>query len=165
MNGPGAREVTLEINGSRHELTVRPHWTLLRVLRDELGMMGTREGCGEGACGTCTVLVDGELARACLLLAVRLNGQAVLTVEGLSGPDGLHPIQQAFVERGGSQCGFCTPGMILAAKALLDENREPADEDIKAFMSGNLCRCGSYSMIFDAIRVAALRLREAGGYR
>lgn len=162
MNGAGKREVTLEINGSRHELAVEPHWTLLRVLRDELGMMGTREGCGEGACGTCTVLVDGELARACLALAVRLDGQAVLTVEGMSGPEGLHPIQQAFVERGGSQCGFCTPGMIMTAKALLEENRDPTDEDIKAFMSGNLCRCGSYSMIFDAIRAAAVRLREAG---
>jgi aerobic-type carbon monoxide dehydrogenase small subunit (CoxS/CutS family) len=162
MSGPGKREVTLEINGSRHELAVEPHWTLLRVLRDELGMMGTREGCGEGACGTCTVLVDGELARACLVLAVRIDGQAVLTIEGMSDPEGLHPIQQAFVERGGSQCGFCTPGMIMTAKALLEENREPGDEEIKAFMSGNLCRCGSYSMILDAIRVAAVRLREAG---
>jgi aerobic-type carbon monoxide dehydrogenase small subunit (CoxS/CutS family) len=162
MSGPGKREVTLQINGSRHELAVEPHWTLLRILRDELGMIGTREGCGEGACGTCTVLVDGELARACLVLGVRIDGQAVLTIEGLSGPEGLHPIQQAFVERGGSQCGFCTPGMIITAKALLEENREPADEEIKAFMSGNLCRCGSYSMIVDAIRVAAVRLREAG---
>lgn len=160
MRGPGKREVTLDINGSRHEVAVEPHWTLLRLLRDELGMIGTREGCGEGACGTCTVLVDGELARACLVLAVRLEGQSVLTIEGMSGPDGLHPIQQAFVERGGSQCGFCTPGMIMTAKALLDEGREPADEEIKAFMSGNVCRCGSYSMIFDAIRVAAERLRE-----
>ena len=165
MSRPGKREVTLEINGSRHELAVEPHWTLLRVLLDELGMMGTREGCGEGACGTCTVLVDGELARACLVLAVRLDGQAVLTIEGMSGTDGLHPIQQAFVERGGSQCGFCTPGMIMTAKALLDESSEPTDEDIKAFMSGNLCRCGSYSMIFDAIRLAAVRQREADATR
>jgi aerobic-type carbon monoxide dehydrogenase small subunit (CoxS/CutS family) len=162
MSGPGKREVTLEINGSRRELAVEPQWTLLRVLRDELGMMGTREGCGEGACGTCTVLVDGELARACLVLAVRIDGQAVLTIEGMSDPEGLHPIQQAFVECGGSQCGFCTPGMIMTAKALLEENLEPGDEEIKAFMSGNLCRCGSYSMILDAIRVAAVRLREAG---
>jgi aerobic-type carbon monoxide dehydrogenase small subunit (CoxS/CutS family) len=161
----GKREVTLDINGSRRPLAVEPHWTLLRVLRDELGMMGTREGCGEGACGTCTVLVDGELARACLVLAVRLDGQAVLTIEGMSGADGLHPIQQAFVECGGSQCGFCTPGMIMTAKALLDESREPADDHVKAFMSGNLCRCGSYSMIFDAIRVAAVRLREADAKR
>ena len=161
----GKREVTLEINGSRRELRVEPNWTLLRVLRDELGMMGTREGCGEGACGTCTVLVDGELARACLVLAVRLDGQAVLTIEGMSGSDGLHPIQQAFVDCGGSQCGFCTPGMIMTAKALLDESREPGDEEIKAFMSGNLCRCGSYSTIFDAIRVAAVRLREADAKR
>jgi carbon-monoxide dehydrogenase small subunit len=165
MTGPGKRHVTLGINGTCHELAVHPHWTLLRVLRDELGMMGTREGCGEGACGTCTVLVDGELARACLVLAVRLDGQAVLTIEGMSGPEGLDPIQQAFVERGGSQCGFCTPGMIMTAKALLDESREPADAEIKAFMSGNLCRCGSYSMIFDAIREAAKRLREAGAKR
>jgi aerobic-type carbon monoxide dehydrogenase small subunit (CoxS/CutS family) len=165
MSGFGKRDVTLEINGSRHELAVEPHWTLLRVLRDELGMIGTREGCGEGACGTCTVLVDGELARACLVLAVRLNGQAVLTIEGMSGPNGLHPIQQAFVECGGSQCGFCTPGMIMTVKALLDESRNPADDDIKEFMSGNLCRCGSYSMIFDAIRVAAVRLREADAKR
>jgi aerobic-type carbon monoxide dehydrogenase small subunit (CoxS/CutS family) len=165
MSGPGKREVTLEINGSRRDLAVEPHWTLLRVLRDELGMMGTREGCGEGACGTCTVLVDGEMARACLVLAVRLDGQAVLTIEGMSGSEGLHPIQQAFVECGGSQCGFCTPGMIMTAKALLDESREPADDEIKAFMSGNLCRCGSYSMIFDAIRVAAMGLREADAKR
>ncbi|HXJ77427.1 MAG TPA: (2Fe-2S)-binding protein [Candidatus Methylomirabilis sp.] len=165
MSGPGRREVTLGVNGSRRELAVEPHWTLLQVLRDELGLMGTREGCGEGACGTCTVLVDGELARACLVLALRLDGQAVLTIEGMGGPEGLHPIQQAFVERGGSQCGFCTPGMIMTAKALLDENLEPADDDIKAFMSGNLCRCGSYSMIFEAIRLAAGRLREADAKR
>jgi thiol-disulfide isomerase/thioredoxin len=111
------------------------------------------------------VLVDGELARACLVLAVRLDGQAVLTIEGMSGPDGLHPIQHAFVERGGSQCGFCTPGMIMTAKALLDESSEPTDEDIKGFMSGNLCRCGSYSMIFEAIRLAAERQREADAAR
>jgi carbon-monoxide dehydrogenase small subunit len=103
MSGFGKRDVTVEINGSRHELAVEPHWTLLRVLRDELGMMGTREGCGEGACGTCTVLVDGELARACLVLAVRLHGQAVLTIEGMSGSEGLHPI--GVWECG--QCGFC----------------------------------------------------------
>ena len=162
---PGKREVSLEINGARHELSVEPHWTLLRVLRDELGLTGTREGCGEGACGTCTVMVDGELARACLLLAVRLEGQSVLSIEGMSGPEGLHPIQQAFVERGASQCGFCTPGMIMTAKALLDESGDPSGEEIKAFMSGNLCRCGSYSMIFDAIRLAAARRREAGAAR
>ncbi len=165
MNGVGRREITLSVNGSRHELTVEPHWTLLHVLRDELGMIGTREGCGEGSCGTCTVLIDGELARACLVLVVRLDGQSVLTIEGLPASDSLHPIQQAFVERGGSQCGFCTPGMILSAKALLDENADPADEEIKEFMSGNLCRCGSYSMIFDAIRAAAARVRAGAAGR
>jgi aerobic-type carbon monoxide dehydrogenase small subunit (CoxS/CutS family) len=110
-------------------------------------------------------MVDGQLARACLLLAVRLEGQSVLSIEGMSGPEGLHPIQQAFVERGASQCGFCTPGMIMTAKALLDESGDPSGEEIKAFMSGNLCRCGSYSMIFDAIRLAAARRREAGAAR
>jgi len=158
-------EVTLNINGNIHELALEPHWTLLRVLRDELGMIGTREGCGEGSCGTCTVVVDGEPARACLVLAVRVNGSDVLTIEGLSGPDGLHAVQQAFVDHGASQCGFCTPGMIMSAKALLDENPQPADDDIKEFMSGNLCRCGSYSMIFQAIRTASERLRATGERR
>lgn len=165
MSGIARREVTIDINGSTHELALEPHWTLLRLLRDRLGMIGTREGCGEGSCGTCTVLVDGEPARACLVLAVRLDGRRVLTIEGLSGPDGVHALQQAFVDHGASQCGFCTPGMILSAKALLDDNPRPDDEEIKEFMSGNLCRCGSYSMIFQAIRSAGERLRAHGERR
>ena len=155
MSGIASREVTIDINGSTHELVLEPHWTLLRLLRDRLGMIGTREGCGEGSCGTCTVLVDGEPARACLVLAVRLDGKRVVTIEGLSGPDGVHAIQQAFVDHGASQCGFCTPGMILSAKALLDDNPRPDDEEIKEFMSGNLCRCGAYPNIRAAIREAA----------
>jgi carbon-monoxide dehydrogenase small subunit len=156
------REVTIHVNGAAHRVALEPHWTLLRALREGLGLIGTREGCGEGSCGTCTVLVNGALARACLVLAIRLDGGHVLTIEGLAGPEGLNIIQQTFVEHGASQCGFCTPGMILTAKALLDENPEPTDSEIREFMSGNLCRCGSYSMIFNAIRSAGLRLAAAG---
>jgi carbon-monoxide dehydrogenase small subunit len=145
------RAIELHINGDSHEILVSTNNTLLEVLRDKLGLMGTKRGCDLGACGACTVLVDGEAYLSCLMLAVDAIGKEILTIEGLFEGGDLHPIQSAFIEKGGIQCGFCTPGMILTAKAILDQEHNPTDEVIKKKMAGNLCRCTGYKKIVEAI--------------
>ncbi|GAB6061545.1 (2Fe-2S)-binding protein [Deferrisoma palaeochoriense] len=156
--------VELSVNGARHEVLVEPRTTLLEVLREHLGLTGAKEGCGLGACGTCTVLLDGRPVRSCLTLAVEAEGAEILTIEGLADtwpdrrPEELHPIQEAFVEAHGIQCGFCTPGMILAAKALLDEEPRPDEARIREALGGQVCRCTGYAKIVDAVKLAAQRL-------
>jgi carbon-monoxide dehydrogenase small subunit len=148
-----AREVAFEFNGNKMKLVVEDHWTLLHLIREELGYTGTKEGCGSGECGACTVIVDGEAVNSCLYLAAEIDGRELLTIEGLASEDGtLHPIQKAFVENGGIQCGFCSPGMILSAKALLEENSNANEDDIKEAIAGNLCRCTGYVQIIDSIK-------------
>jgi carbon-monoxide dehydrogenase small subunit len=148
--------VTFELNGHLVHLEVEPHLRLLGLLRDVLGETGTKEGCGEGECGACTVIVDGRAINSCLFPAPEVDGAKVMTIEGLAGANGqLSPVQRAFVEKGGAQCGFCTPGMVMAAVALLAENRQPTEAEIRANLTGNLCRCTGYVQIIEAIREAA----------
>jgi carbon-monoxide dehydrogenase small subunit len=154
------RPVRLRVNGNEIEGMVRPNDTLLDLLRDELGLTGAKQGCGEGDCGACTVLLDGSPVSSCLVLALQAEGSEVLTVEGLADKERLHPIQQAFVEIGGVQCGFCTPGMLLTAKSLLDRNPDPDEREIRAAIAGNLCRCTGYQKIVEAISAAAAELRR-----
>ena len=153
--------VTLRVNGVDHQLRLDPRVTLLDALRDTLGLTGTKKGCDQGACGACTVLVDGKRVVSCLMLAAQVDGCEVTTVEGLSRDGELHPVQQAFVRHDAFQCGYCTAGQILSAVSLLAEGRAGSDEEIREFMSGNLCRCGAYPNIVAAIREVA----EAGGSR
>jgi carbon-monoxide dehydrogenase small subunit len=145
------RIVQLTVNGEVYELAVAPNRTLLEVLRDDLSLTGTKAGCGEGACGTCTVLLDGRPVRSCLTLAVEAQGQPITTIEELAEDGELHPAQQSFVEHGAIQCGFCSPGMILVAKALLDENPHPTEQEARDAISGNVCRCTGYAKIVEAI--------------
>ncbi len=147
----------LTVNGHVERVQAPTQWTLLQLLRDGLGLLGTKEGCGEGSCGACTVLVDGRLTRSCLSLALRAAGRSVLTVEGLGANGRLDPIQEAFVRHGAIQCGFCTPGMVIATRALLSVNPTPEDEEIREFLSGNFCRCGGYTQIVNAVRELAGR--------
>jgi aerobic-type carbon monoxide dehydrogenase small subunit (CoxS/CutS family) len=151
------QEIQLEINGNTYSISVLPQRTLLEVLREDLGLIGTKEGCSEGECGVCTVLLDGFPVRSCLLLVVDVRGRKITTIEGLSKNGRLHPIQNAFIEQGAIQCGFCTPGMILSAKALLDEKPSPTEEEIRMGLSGNLCRCTGYVKIFKAVQAVTLR--------
>lgn len=153
------RSVVLTVNGLAHTLEVNDADTLLEVLRDRLQLWSVREGCGVGTCGTCTVLLDGKPASSCFLLATRLDGRAIDTVEGLSHGEELHLLQEAFVEADAAQCGYCTPGFIMATKALLEEIHEPTDEEILEYLSGNLCRCGGYANIMRAVRAAARKKR------
>ena len=143
------------LNDEPISLEVRPHWTLLRVIRDILGFTGTKSGCDEGDCGSCTVLLEGKAVPSCLILAVDVDGKAVTTIEGLSRGNELHPLQTAFIEVGAIQCGFCTPGMILIAKTLLDQNPYPSEGQIREAITGNICRCTGYEKIVQAIRLAA----------
>ena len=143
--------IELHVNGDSYEILVSPNNTLLEVLREKLGMMGTKRGCDLGACGACTVLIDGEAALSCLMLALDAVGKEVTTIEGLSETGELHPLQQAFVDQGALQCGFCTPGMILTAQALLQEDPRPTEETIKKKMAGNLCRCTGYKKVVEAV--------------
>lgn len=159
------REIRLKINGVEQQVLVAPWQSLLDVLREELGLTGTKKGCNEGECGACTVLLDGKPVNACLVLAVKADGREVTTVEGLAGPGGLHPLQQAFVEEGAVQCGFCTPGMLMAAKALLDTNPCPDEREIRAALAGNLCRCTGYVRIVRAVQRAAAMLAQGEGAR
>ena len=145
------KEITLKVNGNDYKMTVDTRMTLIEAIRDEIGLTGTKEGCGVGECGTCTVLMDGKPIYSCIMLAVEAEGKEILTIEGLADSDGLHPIQKSFIDHGAVQCGFCTPGMILTAKALLDENPNPTEEDVRKAISGNLCRCTGYSKIIEAI--------------
>jgi len=153
--------IRLRVNGAAHELEVKPWATLLDTLREDLGLTGTKEGCGQGECGACTVLMDGKPVNSCLILAMEAQGKEIVTIEGLANGTDLHPIQQAFVERGGMQCGFCTPGMILSAKALLSKEPQPSEEQIREAVAGNLCRCTGYVNILKAIGEAARAKREA----
>jgi len=143
--------IKLTVNDEEYELAVEPNLTLLDLLRYDLGLTGTKKGCDEGDCGACTVIMDGRAVSSCLVLAVQANGRNILTIEGVEAKGGLHPIQQAFVENGAIQCGFCTPGMILSAKALLDRNPHPDEQEIRTAISGNLCRCTGYQKIVEAI--------------
>ena len=147
----------LRVNGEDHDVAAAPHKTLLEVLREEMGLTGTKHGCELGECGTCTVLVDGEPVLSCLALPVELEGRAITTVEGMAPPGGLHPLQQAFAELGAAQCGYCTPGMLLTAEALLARNPRPTRDEVRAALAGNLCRCTGYTKILDAVELAALR--------
>ncbi len=149
------RDVELKVNGSPYRLSVQPGRTLLQVLREDLGLTGTKEGCTSGECGACTVLIDGEPVRSCLTLAVDARGREITTIEGVAENGKPHRIQQAFVDFGAIQCGFCTPGMILVAKALLDETPQPSEEEIRKAISGNLCRCTGYTKIVKAIEAAS----------
>ena len=143
--------IVLNINGDTYEVLVSPNQTLLEVLRDQLGVMGAKRGCDLGVCGACTVLMDGEAYLSCVTLAMDAVGRQILTIEGLSQEGDLHPLQTAFIEKGAVQCGFCTPGMILTAKAILDEELRPTEESIKKKMAGNLCRCTGYKKILEAV--------------
>jgi aerobic-type carbon monoxide dehydrogenase small subunit (CoxS/CutS family) len=144
--------LTLHVNGTKHSLAVAPERTLLDVLREELDLVGAREGCGIGMCGACTVLVEGRVISSCLMLAVQAEGQEITTVEGLAAAGQLHPIQQAYIDRAAFQCAYCTPGFILSTIALLDEDPNPDDEAIRTYLAGNLCRCGSYLHILEAVQ-------------
>ena len=151
--------LTCTVNGAAQTVLADPRDTLLDLLRERVGLTGTKEGCGNGNCGTCTVLVDGAPVNACLMLALEAPGHDILTIEGVSGPGGLHPIQQALVEHGGTQCGFCTPGIVLSAKALLDDNPAPTPQEIRHAIAGNLCRCTGYDKIVEAIAASAAHAR------
>jgi aerobic-type carbon monoxide dehydrogenase small subunit (CoxS/CutS family) len=154
---PRTFPIGLNVNGIRHELNVEPRWLLVDVIREVLGFTGTHIGCEHGVCGTCTVLVNGETTRSCLMLAVSADGAEILTVEGLSQGDQLHPLQEAFREAQGLQCGFCTPGMLMLAHELLRENPAPSEQEIREAIAANLCRCTGYQGIVEAVRLAAAR--------
>jgi aerobic-type carbon monoxide dehydrogenase small subunit (CoxS/CutS family) len=152
--------VSFILNGRLQELEVEPHELLLDVVRERLGLTGAKRSCDVEVCGACTLLVDGRPVSACTTLALEVRGRSVLTIEGLASDGKLHPLQEAFIEHGGFQCGFCTPGMILAAKALLDENPNPTEAELKHFMHGNICRCTGYKKIIESIMAAATVMRE-----
>lgn len=148
-------KVNMFVNGKPVSLKVKPYARLLDVLREDLGLTGTKEGCGIGECGACTVIVDGETVNTCLTLAASMDGKHITTIEGLTENEKLHPIQEAFIKHSALQCGFCTPGLIMSAKALLDSNPHPSVEQIKVAISGNLCRCTGYEQVVDAIKEVA----------
>jgi carbon-monoxide dehydrogenase small subunit len=152
--------INLNINNEKYNLSVKPNTLLLDLLRDEIGLTGTKRGCDTGECGACTVLINGVPVNSCLVLAVEVDGKDITTIEGLSHNGKLHPIQETFIEKGAVQCGFCTPGMILSAKALIDNNPDPTEQDIKVAIAGNLCRCTGYKKIIEAISAAAERMRR-----
>ena len=156
--------IKLTVNGREREVETTPSTRLLDLIRDNLHLTGTKEGCGKGECGACTVIMNGKLVASCLVLAPQADGAVITTIEGVGDDKCLDPVQEAFIETGAVQCGFCTPGMILAAKKLLEENSHPTEEEIKRGISGNLCRCTGYQKIIDAIKLAADRLsrRDSG---
>jgi aerobic-type carbon monoxide dehydrogenase small subunit (CoxS/CutS family) len=153
--------MTLCVNGETHEVAASPTHTLLEVLREDLDLTGTKHGCELGHCGACTVLLDGRPVLSCLLLAVEAQDAEITTVEGLARDNTLHPLQQAFAERGAAQCGYCTPGFLVSGAALLERTTSPTPEEIKAALAGNLCRCTGYTKIIEAVELAAERMREA----
>jgi carbon-monoxide dehydrogenase small subunit len=157
--------LTLKVNGDMHELAVTPRQTLLDVLRDQLGLTGTKRGCGTGACGVCTVIIDGRPVLSCLTLAVECAGRSITTIEGIR-PDGeaLHPLQQAFIDSGAVQCGFCTPGIIMTAKALLDANPRPSPDEIRAALAGTICRCTGHVKTVEAVQKAAADMNREEGH-
>lgn len=154
--------LTLNVNGQSYTVEVPPHKLLLDVLREEIGLTGTKESCREGECGVCTVLLDGKIVNSCLVLAASAAGKQVVTVEGIAETGCLHPVQQAFIDKAGVQCGFCTPGFMVAAKALLDENPAPTEAQIREYLAGNLCRCTGYNGIVDGVLQAAEQGKAAG---
>jgi len=155
------KQIKVTVNGILYELNVQPWETLLYVIREHLGLTGTKEGCGLGECGACTVIMDGKTVNSCLVLAVEADSRVITTIEGLANGDELHPIQEAFVKCGGLQCGFCTPGMIMSTKALLEENPSPDEEEIRKGIAGNFCRCTGYTKIIASVKVAAKNMRRA----
>ena len=155
------KEIVLNVNGMLYKIIVKNNQTLAEVLREKLGLLGTKIGCDEGECGACTVIMNGRTVTSCLILAVQADGEEIITIEGITDRNKLHyTVKKAFVECGAIQCGFCTPGMILSTVSLLNYNPEPSDEEIKEGLSGNLCRCTGYKQIFEAVKLAANRLKE-----
>jgi carbon-monoxide dehydrogenase small subunit len=154
-------QITLTVNGETRELIAAVHKTLLEVLREDMGLTGTKHGCELGECGTCTVLVDGEPVLSCLALPVEIQGRDIRTVEGMADGSRLHPLQQAFAELGAAQCGYCTPGILLTAEALLEDSPTPSRDEVRVALAGNLCRCTGYTKILDAVELAALRMKGA----
>lgn len=152
--------IQLTVNGEVQSLAVEAHWTLSKVLRNDCGHTGTKEACGEGACGSCTVLIDGVAVPACMVLAIEQEGKVIETIEGLAKDGELHPIQEAWMEEYGAQCGFCSPGMIMTTKYLLSKNPDPTDDEIKEALGGNLCICNNYEHIINAVRSAAKKMKE-----
>ena len=160
MTARDRRQLTVEVNGARHERAVEPRMLLVDLLREDLGLTGTHVGCDDGVCGSCTVLVGGQPLKSCLMLAVQADGASVTTIEGIGTPQALDPMQRAFIEAGAVQCGYCTPGMVIAARALLERNPDPDDAAIRDGLRGNICRCGGYQAIRDAVRLAAAERAE-----
>jgi carbon-monoxide dehydrogenase small subunit len=156
------KPLQLTVNGRQKQLLVAPYYSLLDTLRDELQLTGTKKGCDEGDCGACTVFLDGKPVTSCLVLALSAQDAEVTTIEGLGSVESLHPVQQAFIERGGLQCGYCTPGLIMAAAGLLQETPQPSEEEVKFAIGGNLCRCTGYTKVIEAIMLAAERMSGAG---
>ncbi len=150
--------IELKVNGDTYDVLVAPNQTLLEVLREKLGLMGTKRGCDLGACGACTVLLDGKAYLSCVMLALDAVGKEIVTIEGLSGNGDLHPLQESFVKLGGLQCGFCTPGIIMTAKSVLDEDPRPTEQSLKKKLAGNLCRCTGYKKVVEAVMDAADRM-------
>ncbi len=148
-------DISLTVNGQRYDVSVEPRKTLLALLRDQLHLTGTKEGCSTGDCGACTVLMDGETYTSCLILAVEADGQDITTVEGIAEGDKLHPVQESFIKKGGLQCGFCTAGLIVSTTALLEENPDPSDAEVQTALAGNLCRCTGYTKITEAVQDAS----------
>jgi carbon-monoxide dehydrogenase small subunit len=156
------KTIAFVLNGNEIEVEVEPHWTLLHLLRESLELSGTKPGCGEGECGACTVLVNNKAVNSCIYPVMEIVDASVTTIEGMIGSSGeLHPIQKAFVERGAVQCGFCTPGMIMSSRALLDENSNPTEDEIRHGLAGNLCRCTGYTQIIEAVEAARESLRKS----
>jgi aerobic carbon-monoxide dehydrogenase small subunit len=152
---PSKTHVTATINGEEVEFLCEPRQSLLEVLRETLGLMGAKEGCNNGNCGACNVILDGALVNSCLVLAVEIQGRNLTTIEGIATPEGLHPLQQKFIEHAALQCGYCTPGFIVASKALLDQNPDPSEHEVREWLAGNLCRCTGYDRIVKAVLDAA----------
>jgi carbon-monoxide dehydrogenase small subunit len=155
--------IKLKVNGELYDVVVEPQESLLDVLRNKIGLTGAKIGCKAGQCGTCTVLIDGRAFRSCLFLAMKARNKDITTIEGLADGEDLHPLQRAFIEQGAVQCGFCTPGMILSAKDLLDEHPDPTEDEIKKAIAGNLCRCTGYTKIIEAIQAVAQGRERKGG--
>ena len=158
-------EIVLNVNRVNYKIEIEPQRTLVEVLRETLGLTGTKKSCNEGECGACTVLMDGKPVASCLVLAVDAQGKEILTIEGLSEGEKLHPVQEAFLKHGAIQCGFCTPGMVMSAKALLDENPNPTPAEVRRAISGNLCRCTGYQQIVDSILAASNTMASRQGQR
>ncbi len=156
--------IELTVNGEVHEIAVATNRTLLQALREEIGLTGTKEGCGVGDCGTCTVLMDGAPVNSCLVLAIAAVGHEIVTIEGVSNGRELHPVQAAFVEHGAVQCGYCTPGMVLSSVALLARNPDPTAHEVQTYLSGNLCRCSGYQKIIEAVQDAATQMNQGGDH-